>query len=97
MDAFLGVFRIAPAFCRDAIILGPRPMSLRHRLRLRQRSNTTNSWWQQQQQQSALRMPQTTGTRISMRQQLKKLPSAMGIPHMRISFNGNLRPLETLF
>jgi enhancer of polycomb-like protein len=50
---------------------------------------------QQQQQQSALGMPQTTGTPISMQQQLKKLPSALNVPQLRISSNGNLRPLAT--
>ena len=49
---------------------------------------------QRQSQQSALRMPQTTGTLISI--QLKKLPSALNMPQMRISYNDNLRRLATL-
>ena len=49
---------------------------------------------QRQSQQSALRMPQTTGTLISI--QLKKLPSALNMPQMRISSNDNLRRLATL-
>src|SRR5258708_24601518 len=50
--------------------------------------------WQRQPQQTTLRMPQTTGTLISI--QLKKLPSALNIPQMRISSNNNLRRLATL-
>ena len=50
---------------------------------------------QQQQQQSALGIPQTTGTRISIQQQLKMLPSALNVPQVRISSNGNLCPLAT--
>ena len=88
---------IAPAFRRDAIIVGPRPhvsqtpqttAAQQHQQQLAQQQ-------QQQQQQSALGMPQTTGTPISMQQQLKKLPSALNVPQMRISSNGNLRPLAT--
>ncbi|KAF8502209.1 hypothetical protein F5888DRAFT_1800693 [Russula emetica] len=45
---------------------------------------------QQQQQQSALEMPQTTRTPISMQQQLEKLPSALNVP------NDDLHPLATL-
>jgi enhancer of polycomb-like protein len=89
---------IAPAFRRDAIIVRPRPhvpqtpsqatAAHQHQQQLAQQQ-------QQQQQQSALGMPQTTGTPISMQQQLKKLPSALNVPQMRISSNGNLRPLAT--
>jgi len=46
---------------------------------LRRRSNTSNSWPSskcQQQQQSALGMPHTMGTPISMQQQLEKLLGA---------------------
>jgi hypothetical protein len=50
---------------------------------------------EQLQQQSALGMPQTTGTPISMQQQLKMLPSALSVLQVRISSNGNLRPLAT--
>jgi enhancer of polycomb-like protein len=88
---------IAPAFRRDAIIVGPRPhvpqtpsqatVAQQHQQQLAQQQP------QQQQQQSALGMPQTTGPPISM--QLKKLPSALNVPQMRISSNGNLRPLAT--
>ena len=91
---------IAPAFRRDAIIVGPRPhvpqtpsqatAAQQHQQQLAQQQQQ-----QQQQQQSALGMPQTTGTPISMQQQLKKLPSALSVPQMRISSNGNLRPLAT--
>ncbi|KAI0260707.1 hypothetical protein BGY98DRAFT_1054831 [Russula aff. rugulosa BPL654] len=89
---------IAPAFRRDAIIVRPRPhvpqtpsqatAAHQHQQQLAQQQ-------QQQQQQSALGMPQTTGTPISMQQQLKKLSSALNVPQMRISSNGNLRPLAT--
>ena len=85
---------IAPAFRRDAIIVGPRP----HAQTPSQPTATQQHQQQlaqQQQQQSALGMPQTTGTPISMQQQLKKLPSALNVPQMRISSNGNLRPLAT--
>jgi hypothetical protein len=37
------------------------------------------------QQQSALGVPQTMGTSISMQRQLKKMPSALSVPQMRIS------------
>jgi enhancer of polycomb-like protein len=89
---------ITPAFRRDAIIVGPRPLvpqtpsqaaaRQQHQQQLAQQQ-------QQQQQQSALGMPQTTGTPISMHQQLKKMPSALNVPQMRIGSNGNLRPPAT--
>ncbi|KAF8495934.1 enhancer of polycomb-like-domain-containing protein [Russula emetica] len=83
---------IAPAFRRDAIIVGPRPHP-----QTPSQATAAQQHQQQlaQQQQSALGMPQTTGTPISMQQQLKKLPSALNVPQMRISSNGNLRPLAT--
>ena len=90
---------IAPAFRRDAIIVGPRPhvpqapaqatAAQQHQQQMAQQHQ------QQQPQQSGLGMPQTTGTPISMHQQLKKLPSALNVPQMRVSSNGNLRPLAT--
>ncbi|KAI9453934.1 enhancer of polycomb-like-domain-containing protein, partial [Russula earlei] len=83
---------ITPAFRRDAIIVGPRPL-------VPQTPSQAAAMQQHQQQlaqqQSALGMPQTTGTPISMQQQLKKLPSALNVPQMRISSNGNLRPPAT--
>lgn len=86
---------ITPAFRRDAIIVGPRPL-------VPQTPSQAAAMQQHQQQlaqqqQNALGMPQTTGTPISMQQQLKKLPSgtALNIPQMRISSNGNLRPPAT--
>jgi enhancer of polycomb-like protein len=78
---------IAPAFRRDAIIVGPRP----HVSQMPSRAMAAQQHHQHQ-QQSALEMPQTTGTPISM---LKKLPSALSVPQMRISSNGNLCPLAT--
>ncbi|KAF8487810.1 hypothetical protein F5888DRAFT_1639717 [Russula emetica] len=83
---------IAPVFCRDAIIVGPRPHP-----QTPSQATAAQQHQQQlaQQQQSALGMPQTTGTPISMQQQLKKLPSALNVPQMRISSNSNLRPLAT--
>jgi enhancer of polycomb-like protein len=88
---------IAPAFCCDAIIIGPHPhgpqtpsqtmAAHQHQQQLAQQ--------QQQQQQSILGMPQTTGTPTSMQQQLKKLPSALNVPQMRISSNSNFHPLAT--
>jgi len=78
---------ITPAFRRDAIIVGPRPL-------VPQTPSQAAAMQQhqqqlaQQQQQNALGMPQTTGTPIS---QLKKLPSAMNVQQMRIASNGNLR------
>jgi enhancer of polycomb-like protein len=83
---------IAPAFRRDAIIVGPRPHVSQTPS---QATAVQQQQLAQQQQQSALGMPQTTGTPISMQQQLKKLPSALNVPQMRISSNGNLRPLAT--
>ena len=85
---------IAPAFRRDAIIVGPRS----HVPQTPSQATVTPQQQRQlaqQQQQSPLGMPQTTGTPISMQQQLKKLPSALNVPQMRISSNGNLRPLAT--
>ncbi|KAI0300651.1 enhancer of polycomb-like-domain-containing protein [Multifurca ochricompacta] len=82
---------IAPAFRRDAIIVGPRPL-------VPQTPSQAAAMQQHQQQlaqQSALGMPQTTGTPISMQQQMKKLPSALNVPQMRISSNGSLRPPAT--
>jgi enhancer of polycomb-like protein len=85
---------ITPAFRRDAIIVGPRPL-------VPQTPSQAAAMQQHQQQlaqqQNALGMPQTTGTPISMQQQLKKLPSgtALNMPQMRISSNGNLRPPAT--
>lgn len=84
---------IAPAFRRDAIIVGPRVSQTPSQATVAQQHQQQLT--QQQQQQSALGMPQTTGTPISMQQQLKKLPSALNVPQMRISSNGNLRPLAT--
>lgn len=82
---------ITPAFRRDAIIVGPRPL-------VPQTPSQAAAMQQHQQQlaqqQNALGMPQTTGTPISM-QQLKKLPSALNVPQMRISSTGNLRPPAT--
>ena len=82
---------IAPAFRRDAIIVGPRPL-------VPQTPSQAAAMQQHQQQlaqQSALGMPQTTGTPISMQQQMKKLPSALNVSQMRISSNGSLRPPAT--
>ena len=81
---------IAPAFRRDAIIVGPRP----HVPQTPSQASAAQQHQQQldQQQQSALGMPQATVTPMSM---LKKLPSALSVPQMRISSNGNLRPLAT--
>jgi len=83
---------ITPAFRRDAIIVGPRPL-------VPQTSSQAAAMQQHQQQlaqqQSALGMPQTTGTPISMQQQLKKMPSAISVSQMRISSNGNLGPPAT--
>jgi enhancer of polycomb-like protein len=82
---------IAPAFRRDAIIVGPRPL-------VPQTASQAAAMQQHQQQlaqQSALGMPQTTGTPISMQQQMKKLPSTLNTPQMRISSNGSLRPPAT--
>ncbi len=83
---------ITPAFRRDAIIVGPRPL-------VPQTPSQAAAMQQHQQQlaqqQSALGMPQTMGTPISMQQQLKKMPSALNVPQMRISSNGNLRPPAT--
>ena len=60
---------IAPAFRRDAIIVGPRPL-------VPQTPSQAVAMQQHQQQmaqQSAtIGMPQTTGTPISMQQQMKK-------------------------
>ncbi|KAF8496389.1 hypothetical protein F5888DRAFT_1833868 [Russula emetica] len=83
---------IAPAFCRDAIIVNPCPHP-----QTPSQATAVQQHQQQlaQQQQSALGMPQTTGTPISMQQQLKKLPSALNVPQMRISSNSNLHPLAT--
>jgi enhancer of polycomb-like protein len=86
---------IAPAFRRDAIIVGPRPHVPQTPSQATAAQQHQQQLAQQQQQQSALGMPQTTGTPISMQQQLKKLPSALNVPQMRISSNGNLRPLAT--
>ena len=82
---------IAPAFRRDAIIVGPRPL-------VPQTPSQAAAMQQHQQhlaQQSTIGMPQTTGTPISMQQQLKKLPSALNVPQMRVSSNGSLRPPAT--
>jgi hypothetical protein len=83
---------IMPASHHDAIIVGPHPL-------VPQTPSQAAAMQQHQQQlaqqQSALGMPQTTGTPISMQQQLKKLPSALNVPQMRISSNGNLRPPAT--
>ena len=82
---------IAPAFRRDAIIVGPRPL-------VPQTPSQAAAMQQHQQQlaqQSAIGMPQTTGTPISMQQQMKKLPSALNVPQMRVSSNGSLRPPAT--
>jgi enhancer of polycomb-like protein len=82
---------IAPAVRRDAIIVGPRPL-------VPQTASQAAAMQQHQQQlaqQSALGMPQTTGTPISMQQQMKKLPSVLNVPQMRISSNGSLRPPAT--
>lgn len=82
---------IAPAFRRDAIIVAPRPL-------VPQTPSQAAAMQQHQQhmaQQSAIGMPQTTGTPISMQQQMKKLPSALNVPQMRVSSNGSLRPPAT--
>ena len=82
---------IAPAFRRDAIIVGPRPL-------VPQTPSQAAAMQQHQQQmaqQSAIGMPQTTGTPISMQQQMKKLPSALNVPQLRVSSNGGLRPPAT--
>ncbi|KAI0057206.1 hypothetical protein BV25DRAFT_1812676 [Artomyces pyxidatus] len=42
-----------------------------------------------------LAMPQTNGTPISMQAQLKKMPSSLNTPQMRISSNGGMRPPTT--
>jgi enhancer of polycomb-like protein len=88
---------ITPAFRRDAIIVGPRPLvpQTPSQAAAMQQHQQQLAQQQQQQQQSALGMPQTTGTPISMQQQLKKLPSAMNVQQMRIASNGNLRPPAT--
>ncbi|KAI0262080.1 enhancer of polycomb-like-domain-containing protein [Gloeopeniophorella convolvens] len=84
---------IAPAFRRDAIIVGPRPL-------VPQTASQAAAMQQHQQQlaqaqQGGMGMPQTAGTPISMQQQLKKLPSALNVPQMRISSNGGMRPPAT--
>ena len=69
---------IAPAFHRDTIIVGPRPL-------VPQTPSQATAMQQHQQQlaqQSAIGMPQTTGTPISMQQQMKKLPSALNVPQL---------------
>jgi enhancer of polycomb-like protein len=86
---------IAPAFCCDAIIVGPRPHGTQTPQATAAQQHQQQLAQQQQQQQSTLGMPQTTGTPISMQQQLKKLPSVLNIPQMRISSNSNLHPLAT--
>ena len=85
---------IAPAFRCNAIIVGP----LLHVPQTPAQATVAQQHQQkmaQQLQQSGLGMLQTMGTPISMHQQLKKLPSALNVPQMRISSNGNLRPLAT--
>ena len=84
---------IAPTFCRNDLIIGACP----HIPQTPAQATVTQQHQQQmvQQQQSGLGMPQTTGAPISMHQQLKKLPSVLNVPQMRVSSNGNLRPLAT--
>ncbi|KAI0047478.1 hypothetical protein FA95DRAFT_1518958 [Auriscalpium vulgare] len=50
---------------------------------------------QAQQANLGLTMPQTNGTPISMQAQLKKLPSTLAVPQLRISSNGGMRPPTT--
>jgi hypothetical protein len=66
---------IAPAFCRDAIIVSFRPL-------VPQTPSQASAMQQHRQQmahQGAIGMPQTTGMPISMLQQMKKLPSALNV------------------
>ena len=67
---------IAPTFRCDAIIVGPHPL-------VPQTPSQAAAMQQHQQQlaqQSTIGMPQTTGTPISMQQQMNKLPSALDVP-----------------
>jgi len=75
---------ITPAFRRDAIIVGRRPL-----VPQTQSQAAAMQQHQQQlaQQQSALGMPQTMGTPISMQQQSKKVSFALNVPQMCISSN----------
>ena len=82
---------IAPAFRRDAIIVGLRPL-------VPQTPSQAAAMQQHQQQmvqQSTIGMPQTMGTPISMQHQMKRLPVALNIPQLRVSFNGGLCPPAT--
>jgi enhancer of polycomb-like protein len=82
---------IAPAFRRNAIIVGPWPL-------VPQTPSQAVAMQQHQQQmaqQSAIGILQTTGTPISMQQQMKKLPSALNVLQMHVSSNGSLRPPVT--
>jgi hypothetical protein len=66
--------------------LAPIPSSLRLLSRPQRCSSTSSKWC------SAIGMPQTTG--MPMQQQMKKLPSALNVPHIRVSSNGSLRLLR---
>ncbi|KAN0129912.1 hypothetical protein V8E53_012238 [Lactarius tabidus] len=71
---------IAPAFRCDAIIVGPRPL-------VPQTPSQAAAMQQHQQQmarQGAIRMPQTMGAPISIAAAMKKLPSALNVPQMRV-------------
>ncbi|KAN0134191.1 hypothetical protein V8E53_007963 [Lactarius tabidus] len=79
---------ITPAFRRNAIIVGPRPLVPQ----TPSQAAVMQQHQQQMAQQGAIGMPQMTGAPISMQQQIKKLPLVLNIPQMQVSSDGSLCP-----